>query len=96
MYDRSSLTRIPKESQLVNGMVDLCAAGRLPPALFIIETLDATADDLVLPAFNWQLAGSRAVIELSPGAVYAVTWFPSEKLHLSAEYHEVLLRFMGE
>jgi acetyl esterase/lipase len=50
----------------------------MPPALFIVGTLDPLLDDTLLMAARWQAAGSLAELMVYPGGVHAFNAFPLE------------------
>jgi acetyl esterase/lipase len=50
----------------------------MPPALFVVGDEDPLIDDSLFMAARWRLAGSRAEVDIWPGAIHAFDYFDTD------------------
>jgi acetyl esterase/lipase len=69
---------------------------KLPPALFLSGTKDATLDDTVLMSFRYQVAGGDARVKFVEGAPHAFLLFPADRFEMVARGRAILTEFLQE
>ena len=69
---------------------------KLPPALFLSGTKDATLDDTVLMSFRYQVAGGDARVKFVEGAPHAFLLFPTDRFEMVARGRAILTEFLQE
>jgi acetyl esterase/lipase len=69
---------------------------KLPPALFLSGTKDATLDDTVLMSFRYQVAGGDARVKFVEGAPHAFLLFPADRFEMVARGRAILMAFLQE
>ncbi|MFH1090955.1 MAG: alpha/beta hydrolase [Pseudomonadota bacterium] len=66
---------------------------RLPPALFLIGTMDPLLDDSLFMYARWLAAGNPAQLEVYPGGLHAFDLFP---LKIAWQANQRVLEFLSE
>lgn len=65
----------------------------MPPAHFIVGTMDPLLDDSLFMYARWIAAGNEAVLDIAPGGIHGFTAFPSK---LMTEYNARAVKFLAE
>ncbi|KUJ16092.1 uncharacterized protein LY89DRAFT_708087 [Mollisia scopiformis] len=86
--------QIPGSQMVKNG--ETKKEVKLPPALFLSGTQDATLDDTVLMSFQWQLADGEATVKFVEGAPHAFMLFGAERCEMTGTGHAILTAFLKE
>lgn len=67
---------------------------KLPPALFMVGTLDPVIDDNVLMSFRYQVAGGEATIKFVEGGAHSFLMFPEERYGPATKGKTILKEFL--
>lgn len=67
----------------------------LPPALFMIGTLDPLLDDTLFMHARWQAAGNRSQLEVFPGAIHGFKGYGGPEARRFTEVHDTFLRTLA-
>ncbi len=64
----------------------------MPPAHFLVGTLDPLIDDSLFMYGRWMAAGNQAVLDIAPGGIHGFNAFPSE---LTTEMNTKAIQFLA-
>jgi acetyl esterase len=64
----------------------------LPPALFVVGTLDPLLDDTLFMHARWEAAGNRSQLELFPGGIHGFKNYGGPLTRRFGEVHDAFLR----
>lgn len=63
----------------LQALADASSTRRLPPALFIVGSIDPLLDDTLLMSVKWMMTGSEAVVKVFPGLPHGFTSMPCKE-----------------
>jgi acetyl esterase/lipase len=63
----------------------------MPPALFIVGSLDPFVDDSLFMAARWVAAGGKAELAVHPGGVHGFVWMPGSLADAAIARYEAFL-----
>ena len=75
----------------LRGLADMREGGKLPPALFMVGSVDPLVDDTVVMAARWMGTGSQAVVRVWAGMPHGFTALPCRQ---AGEAWEVMGEFV--
>lgn len=63
----------------LSGLAEKSPTKKLPPALFLVGSIDPLLDDTMLMAMKWMMTGSEAILRVYPGMPHGFTAMPCKE-----------------